>query len=188
MEMKKNVLSSLNSKIIFQYQISSFPGYFTFDVLLFYSSSFYHHVFSNIFYYFNIIIHNTITTFADLTTCKASLTRDPVTFNVAIFSCHQKRLSEKWLPLFIEEFLVHGWYPIFNNKLLKQEILSLYVLGNMLNRNNGAKVFIITQNYYNGVHICGSILDIISNASWNLLELTDNINSLEVVEQLFLCN
>ena len=56
----------------------------------------------------------------------------------------------------------------------------------MLNRNNGAKVFITTQNDYNGVHICGSILDIISNASWNLLELTDNINSLEVVEQLFL--
>ena len=67
--------------------------------------------------YKQLIIWNTEITFADLTTCKASLTRDPVTFNVAIFSCHQKRLAEKLLPLFIEGFLVHGWYPIFNNKL-----------------------------------------------------------------------
>ena len=109
--------SFFNSSIIFQYQISFFVRYFTTDISCFVILSLYHFPFNNIFCYFYVIIWNSVTTFADLTTCKTSLTRDPVTFNVAIFSCHQKRLPEKLLPLFIEGFLVHGWYPIFNNKL-----------------------------------------------------------------------
>lgn len=50
---------------------------------------------------------------------EASLTRDPVTFNVAIFSCHQKRLSEKLLPLFIEVVLFMGG-TIFNSNMFKK--------------------------------------------------------------------